>query len=186
MQLFKMRRKEKASIPQLLMPPMGSEHLQNLLKYACTLCPSVTTIVLRVRYGQVFGDIHSVGTARRAQALPCPSTGTPFARSFPDFQHACTRGGGALQERERERGGGERKGERQRARAREKEGGGEREREGERERARARERGGGERERERESEGQRERERERERGREREREREREKEKERERERERG
>ena len=30
----------RASIPQLLMPLMGSEDLQNLLKFACTLCSS--------------------------------------------------------------------------------------------------------------------------------------------------
>ena len=38
--------------------------MQGLLKFACTVfqCP-VTTIVLRVMYAQVFGDIHSLGTA---------------------------------------------------------------------------------------------------------------------------
>ena len=31
---------ERASIPQLLMPLMGTEDLQNSLKFACTLCCS--------------------------------------------------------------------------------------------------------------------------------------------------
>ena len=31
---------ERASIPQLLMPLMGSEDLQNLLKFAYTMCSS--------------------------------------------------------------------------------------------------------------------------------------------------
>ena len=56
------------------MAVMGSEDLQNSLKLACTLCCSAT-IVLRVRYGQVSGDIRSFGTARRAQARACRSTG---------------------------------------------------------------------------------------------------------------
>ena len=42
-------------MPQLLMPLMGSEDPQNLLKFACTLRCPVVTIVLRARYWQVFG-----------------------------------------------------------------------------------------------------------------------------------
>ena len=41
LQLFKMRRKVgKGFIPMLLMPLMGSEDLQNLLKFAYTMCSS--------------------------------------------------------------------------------------------------------------------------------------------------
>ena len=44
--------------------------------------------------GRSLGDICSFGTARRTQALPCPSTGTRSDCGFLDFQHACARGGG--------------------------------------------------------------------------------------------
>ena len=86
---------ERASIPQLLMPLMGSEGLQNLLNLPAhyVLAPCYDNCAL-VRYGQVSGDIRSFGTACRAQALPCPSTGTQSDRCFPDFPGASTRGGG--------------------------------------------------------------------------------------------
>ena len=55
-------------------------------------CP-VTIFVVRVRYGQVFGDLRFFGTACRGEAPPCPTTRTRCDRRFPDFPGDCARGG---------------------------------------------------------------------------------------------
>ena len=86
---------EKASIPQLLMPLMGSEDVQNMLKFACTLRSGALLLqLLRVRYGQVFGDIHSFGTACRAQAWACLSTGPRLTVVFLTFSVLAQEKGG--------------------------------------------------------------------------------------------
>ena len=47
---------KRASIPQLLMPQMDSEDVQIMLKFCLHIVfwSPVATIVVRVRYGQVF------------------------------------------------------------------------------------------------------------------------------------
>ena len=52
------------------------------------------TIVLRVRYGQVSGDIRSFGTARRAQARACLSTGARVTVVLMTFRVLVQGGGG--------------------------------------------------------------------------------------------
>ena len=65
------------------MPLMGGEDLQNLLKFAYSWCSSA--LLRQLCLGC---------TAHRAQAPPCPSTGTRSDRHFLDFHGACARGGG--------------------------------------------------------------------------------------------
>ena len=63
------------------------EKLAEICLHIVFLCP-VATIVLRVRYGQVFG------TCFLLVAPPCLSTRTQSDRHFRDLVGACARGGG--------------------------------------------------------------------------------------------
>ena len=68
-----------------------------MLKFVCTLCfGAPLRQLLRVRYGQVFGDIHSFHTTRRAQAWACLSTGSRLTVVFLTFSMLVPGEGGVV------------------------------------------------------------------------------------------
>ena len=86
-------RLEGASIPQLLMPLMGSEHVLNMLKFACTLCSGA--LLRQLCDGRGMGRYSPQAFywyCASSASMGLSKHGTLSDRRFFDFQRACARG----------------------------------------------------------------------------------------------
>ena len=74
------------------MPLMGSEELQNLLKFACTFCSSALLQQLYVERGMGRFSVTYFFWYRSSHAsMGLSKHGSPCDRRFADFQGACAR-----------------------------------------------------------------------------------------------
>ena len=86
---------ERASIPQLLMPLVCSVDVQNILKFACTLCSGALLQQLWLGWGMGRCSPYAFFWYCLSRAsMGLSKHRTPSDCSFPDLQRACAKGGG--------------------------------------------------------------------------------------------